>query len=139
MNLGEATAIFKNIYNSERTPEEKKQAIKIVVGIETHNSITKQEILNALDWLCLQEDCYGGWIPCNERLPQKSGRYLVYIKSEKYGNSVEICLYNYLLKDWFYLAETLKECPDTYKKISDSVIAWQPLPTIYNGFGEIGK
>lgn len=51
MNLGEATAIFKNIYNSERTPAEKKQAIKTVVAMDTHNGITKQEILNALDWL----------------------------------------------------------------------------------------
>lgn len=51
MNLGEATAIFCNIHLSERTVEEKKQAIRIVLDMETHNGITKQEVLNALDWL----------------------------------------------------------------------------------------
>lgn len=56
MNLGEAVTIFTNIHNSKRTSDEKKQAIKIVVDMETHNGITKQEILNALDWLISQED-----------------------------------------------------------------------------------
>ena len=56
MNSGEAVTIFTNIHNSERTSDEKKQAIKIVVDMETHNGITKQEILNALDWLISQED-----------------------------------------------------------------------------------
>ncbi len=51
MELGEATAIFQNIYNSEISVNEKKTAIKIVLKSETHNGITKQEILNALNWL----------------------------------------------------------------------------------------
>jgi len=51
MNLGEAVAVFRNIYLSDRTVEEKKLAIKTVIEMETHNSITKQEILNALQWL----------------------------------------------------------------------------------------
>lgn len=51
MNMWKAVAIFQNIYNSEVTTEEKKLAIKTVLDMETHNSITKQEILNALDWL----------------------------------------------------------------------------------------
>lgn len=51
MELGKATAIFKNIFMSERTKEEKMFAIKTVVDMETHNGFTKQEILNALDWL----------------------------------------------------------------------------------------
>ena len=51
MELGEAVAIFKNIYNSEREIWEKRAAIRTVLEMETHNGITKQEILNALDWL----------------------------------------------------------------------------------------
>lgn len=52
MNLGTAVAIFQNIYLSEATKEEKISAIKTVVEMETHNGITKQEILNALEWIC---------------------------------------------------------------------------------------
>lgn len=52
MNLGTAVAIFQNIYLSEATKEEEILAIKIVTEMETHNSITKQEILNALEWIC---------------------------------------------------------------------------------------
>ena len=51
MDIKEAVAIFKNIYLSEETVDEKKAAIKTVLEMETHNSITKNEILNALDWL----------------------------------------------------------------------------------------
>ena len=51
MELGKATAIFRNIYLSEESEENKKLAIKTVVDMETHNGITKREILNALDWL----------------------------------------------------------------------------------------
>lgn len=51
MKLGEAVAIFQNIHNSDREVWEKKIAIRIVLEMETHNGITKQEILNALDWL----------------------------------------------------------------------------------------
>lgn len=50
MNIGEATAIFCNIYLSDSTVEEKRGAIKTVLDMETHNGITKQEIINALDW-----------------------------------------------------------------------------------------
>ncbi len=51
MNIGEACAIFRNIDKSERAIWEKKQAIRTVIDMETHNGITKQEILNALAWL----------------------------------------------------------------------------------------
>lgn len=51
MNLGEAVAIFRNIHLNDRAVEEKKRAIRTVIEMETHNGITKQEILNALQWL----------------------------------------------------------------------------------------
>ncbi len=51
MTENEAKAIFWNIYNSEESDEEKIAAIKAVIGMETHNGISKQEFINALDWL----------------------------------------------------------------------------------------
>lgn len=51
MVLGEAIAIFNNIEDSERTVEEKREAIRMVLDMETKNSITKQSILKAMDWL----------------------------------------------------------------------------------------
>ena len=51
MNIGQATAIFKNIYNSGADDKEKFDAIKTVLNMETHNGITKQEIINVLDYV----------------------------------------------------------------------------------------
>lgn len=51
MKIGKATAIFQNIFLSDESVEEKKLAIRTVLDMETHNGITKQEILNALEWL----------------------------------------------------------------------------------------
>ena len=50
MSKGKATAIFKNIYGDEET-EEKITAIQEVVDMETHNSITKADMLEVLRWL----------------------------------------------------------------------------------------
>lgn len=69
------------------------------------------------------------WIPCNKQLPTESGRYLAHFKDEVWGDCVEICFYQCLPQHWFYLAETLKENPDTWKRI-ENVIEWQPLPKI---------
>lgn len=116
MNLGEAVAIFRNIYNSEKTPAKKKQAIKIVVDMETHNSITKQEILNALDWLSSQEDCGSKWIPCSERLPETR-------------NNILICQRSGYVSIGYY---SQKEFLDLNSYPFENVIAWQPLPEPYN-------
>lgn len=51
MELGKAVAIFKNIYLDTHTREEKMQAIKVVLDMETYNGITKQELLEVLNWL----------------------------------------------------------------------------------------
>lgn len=51
MNIGRACAIFKDIDNNKYTNNEKFTAIYEVVKMETHNSITKAEILKALAWL----------------------------------------------------------------------------------------
>lgn len=48
MKVSEAVKIFKDIYSTEYDEEDKDEALKIVVNMETHNSITKAEMLTAL-------------------------------------------------------------------------------------------
>lgn len=42
MNIGKATAIFKDIHNEETEVEDKITAIQEVIDMPTHNSITKR-------------------------------------------------------------------------------------------------
>lgn len=56
MELGKAIAIFKNLYSEKYSDDEKAEAIRRVIDMETHNSITKAEMLYALNWLW--EVCY---------------------------------------------------------------------------------
>ena len=51
MRKREAISLFKNIQESNADPEDKLMAIQEVLDMETHNSITKQEILSALRWV----------------------------------------------------------------------------------------
>nr|DAR59331.1 MAG TPA: hypothetical protein [Caudoviricetes sp.] len=53
MSLGEATAIFKMVFRYRRGFREDKimQAIRQVAKMETINSITKQELLEAIRFL----------------------------------------------------------------------------------------
>lgn len=51
MALGEAIAIFNMIDASHKTTEEKGEAIKRVLDMETHNSITKDSMLKVIKWL----------------------------------------------------------------------------------------
>lgn len=51
MKLGRAELIFRNIKSKEFNEIEKGLAIRKIIDMETHNSITKDNILEALDWL----------------------------------------------------------------------------------------
>lgn len=51
MNLGTAYAIFKRINSSKYSDEDKALAIYEVMNMETHNGITKKELLAAMRWL----------------------------------------------------------------------------------------
>lgn len=51
MELGKAIAIFNQIESDDYSDAEKIEAIRMVIDMETHNSITKAEILMALEWL----------------------------------------------------------------------------------------
>lgn len=51
MNIGEARAIFNNLYDCQRPIEDKGLAIRMVIDMETHNSVTKFQMLKALNWM----------------------------------------------------------------------------------------
>ena len=51
MTKMKAMAIFKNIHDDEIDPEDKLTSISEILDMETHNSITKQELLGVLKWL----------------------------------------------------------------------------------------
>lgn len=51
MKIGEACRIFCNIEAAENPDEEKGMAIYKVCQMETHNSITKAQMLNVIRWL----------------------------------------------------------------------------------------
>lgn len=51
MNKGRALAIFENIENASERAEEKGMAIRIVMNMATHNSVTKASMLKVIRWL----------------------------------------------------------------------------------------
>lgn len=51
MNIGKARAIFLQLDSNEYTDEEKATAIYEVMNMETHNSLNKVSIIEALKWL----------------------------------------------------------------------------------------
>lgn len=51
MNIGKATAIFKDIHNEETEVEDKITAIQEVIDMATHNGITKKEMVEVIRWL----------------------------------------------------------------------------------------
>lgn len=67
------------------------------------------------------------WIPVNERLPEKEGRYLAYIVSP---NDAEL---QYMMTcDYFIFTDSHSWCPDD-EMASCNVVAWMPLPEPYKG------
>lgn len=51
MNIGMARAIFDNLDDYKYPMEVKGLAIRKVIDMETHNSITKAQMLKAMDWM----------------------------------------------------------------------------------------
>lgn len=51
MTKGKSIAIVKQIKSDKYDPEEKLYAIQDMLYMETHNSITKMDLLNCLEWL----------------------------------------------------------------------------------------
>ena len=51
MDKGTAVAIFKNLFENKYSIEEKGTAIRTVIDMETHNSITKSQMLVCMNWM----------------------------------------------------------------------------------------
>lgn len=51
MSKGAAVAIVKDIYTDEAEVDEKITAIQEVISMETKNSVTKADLVEALRWL----------------------------------------------------------------------------------------
>jgi hypothetical protein len=51
MNRGRALAIFENIENAKENENEKALAIRIVLDMETHNSVKKSSMLKVIEYL----------------------------------------------------------------------------------------
>ena len=58
------------------------------------------------------------WIPCSERMPDKTGAYLV---TEKTGSEIEIKLIN-------FSSDLIR-----WVNFGDEVLAWMPLPEPWEG------
>ena len=75
----------------------------------------------------LTEEYNNGWIPCSERLPKKSGKYL--ITQERYSLEDRLCKRPIAIEvDYvvFNATDNLWARASFFK-----VIAWQPLPAPY--------
>ena len=51
MNIGMARAIFDNLDDCKQPIEVKGLAIRKIIDMETHNSITKHQMLKAMNWM----------------------------------------------------------------------------------------
>lgn len=59
------------------------------------------------------------WIPCNERLPEKNGNYLVTVESSDGTASIKYQTVEHYGPEWLHDKKTRK------------VIAWMPIPEPY--------
>ena len=51
MNIGKARRIFDTIEDDKYTVEEKGAAIRTVIDMETHNGVTKDQMLKVMGWM----------------------------------------------------------------------------------------
>lgn len=77
------------------------------------------------------------WIPCSERLPDKSGTYLISI-SDSYHDALDVLIADF---DIEYTGRFVANCdydlgrdrePDIFY-VGKNVVAWQPVPAPYEG------
>ena len=122
MNIGKARALFEAVANNDmqgKTEGEYLEAVKIIMDMETHNSISKKMIISVCKWLVeIAEKAVSPyrWIPCSERMPKNDEAVLV-----SHCNGVSKAWWNG--RCW---------TNGLVKKL-DTVIAWMPLPEPMKG------
>ena len=117
MNIGKARALFEQVASGEyhgSTVGEYLEAVKIVLDMETHNSISKKMIISVCKWLVeIAEKAVSPyrWIPVSERLP-KIGATVLFcdIDGDEYVG-------HWGVHHWWSVDDKVK-----------SVVAWMPLP-----------
>ena len=144
MNIGKARALFEQVASGEyhgSTVGEYLEAVKIVLDMETHNSISKKMIISVCKWLVeIAEKAVSPyrWILCSERMPEehewigtkKLGTTIsdeVYVtfeneKGERFCQHMKFQNGELSRYDQFHM--------DTWFKGSKP-IAWMPLPEPY--------
>ena len=106
---------------------------------ETCTFTDKNEKRKFMDWMnyCLDAAIEPQWIPCNEKLPEESGEYLVWYDC---GEDIEgCCVENFdagvgAFGRWCdeYDAYTLGFLDSEFIYF-DEAVAWMPLPQPYKG------
>ena len=90
MNIGKARALFEQVASGEyhgSTVGEYLEAVKIVLDMETHNSISKKMIISVCKWLVeIAEKAVSPyrWIPCSERMPEEHE----WLGTKKFGTTI---------------------------------------------------
>ena len=90
MNIGKARALFEQVSSGEyhgSTVGEYLEAVKIILDMETHNSISKKMIISVCKWLVeIAEKAVSPyrWIPCSERMPEEHA----WIGTKKFGTTI---------------------------------------------------
>ena len=132
MNIGKARALFEQVASGEyhgSTVGEYLEAVKIVLNMETHNSISKKMIISVCKWLVkIAEKAVSPyrWIPVSERLPEEYGNYLISIHGE---DEPDIGTINPNDKRGWSLCDANGFYWAGDKKLI--VTAWMPLPSPY--------
>lgn len=75
MTLGAAISIFKYHLSDDADPDIKAKAIEMVARMETHNSIKKDELVQALRWIFDTYDFYSGIVCADESTPFTKEQY----------------------------------------------------------------
>ena len=148
MNIGKARALFEQVASGEyhgSTVGEYLEAVKIVLDMETYNSISKKMIISVCKWLVeIAEKAVSPyrWIPVSERLPSKEEckkwidnnldgiGYLYPCLVTRYSSINPDRTKNnpYVAKHYFDGEDFLNAGEEV---CSEYIIAWMPLPKAY--------
>lgn len=83
-----------------------------------HEAIFSEEVIKEIVGFLKEEKCQ--WVPCDERMPNEDGYYLVTVEFD-YGREIEM--------GWLLGGEWINEN-------SHVTVAWMPLPKVWEDNGE---
>ena len=147
MNIGKARALFEQVASGEyhgSAVGEYLEAVKIVLDMETHNSISKKMIISVCKWLVeIAEKAVSPyrWIPVSERMPEEhESMFAKYYNTPKWNNSMWLkesdkMLVSIEVPGNEIIIDTAKMLDGKWffglSFVDKKVIAWMPLPEVY--------